>query len=411
MSYQNDNQMQQLAADTQAKLLKRLGASDLAAHEVPYSKHPDLEERVFHMASRVALQLAPQLHSSNFHTWEFFRHIESSEEAHQNAARFRKATYPFATCLDMATEAARCLIAALRQDGDLAGYANRVQVATGAITSAREVHCLAMVKFDGFCIVIDLCAQPTAFKVKLGSAYECQQQLDMLSADIHSFTYAYIKGPECARLLVDCTTYDTKPAHEFFAELAPFYEINKPVYEEFIRSAVYAKSTRQTSFGAFPSRKTIQARSLIEHEPANPFMDHFPVEGGKYISELLALRVDFVEQELTLALPYQDWLSQPANQYYLERLRGHSEFNCGVNLMAHAIAHFRLSLGTDTRLDLPLRGFTAQVMIKLQLMDDIWTALGMPKGEVLRIAHVARDVWKEAVGKETLLVQGVITGQ
>jgi hypothetical protein len=62
-------------------------------------------------------------------------------------------------------------------------------------------------------------------------------------------------------------------------------------------------------------------------------MDHFPVEGGKYISELLALRVDFVEQELTLALPYQDWLLQPTNQYFLERLRGHSEFDCGVKLI------------------------------------------------------------------------------
>ncbi|KAF2036350.1 hypothetical protein EK21DRAFT_52564 [Setomelanomma holmii] len=386
------NPLQILAADVEATVRKGVVATQVTSHGIFLPKDIVLEERIFDVACRVAIQLTPQLRSSNFHTWEFFRQIKTEEEARQNAPRFREATYPFATCLDMATEAARCLNAAIRQDANLAKYANCAKVVTdckpGAITSARELHCLTMICFEDCCICIDLCAQPTAFKVKPGTAYE---------SDIHSFTYAYVQGRERTRLLVDCTTYDSKPVDTFFAELTPFYEITKPVYEELIRFAIRAKLGRQTPLGELPSRKTIQARGILKGRPSNPFIDQVPLEGDNYITETLALRVDFVEQELLLAIPYGDWLLKPGNAYYLERLRGHSEFKCGINLTAHVTAHFHLRLGTELRVHLPLDGFKAQVLIKLQLMDDIWTVLGMPKGELLRTAYVVLDVWKKRI--------------
>jgi hypothetical protein len=53
----------------------------MEAHEVSDTTNPVLEERVFQIASQVALRFAA-MHWSNFHTWEFFHNIHTEEDAH-----------------------------------------------------------------------------------------------------------------------------------------------------------------------------------------------------------------------------------------------------------------------------------------------------------------------------------------
>jgi hypothetical protein len=58
-----------------------------AAHKIADTTNPEMEDRVFQIASKVALRFAA-MHWSNFHTWEFFRNIHTEEEARQQAPRF-----------------------------------------------------------------------------------------------------------------------------------------------------------------------------------------------------------------------------------------------------------------------------------------------------------------------------------
>jgi hypothetical protein len=59
-------------------------------------------------------------------------------------------------------------------------------------------------------------------------------------------------------------------------------------------------------------------------------------------------------------------------------------------------AYFELPLGTGG-LDFAVRGLSAGTMVWMRTWDQMCTALGLPKGEVLRMVDVVLDVWKEAL--------------
>jgi len=395
--------MQRLAAAVQDQMEKKLTAARMASYELAASLDPLLEERVYDVACRVALDLASTLHISNFHFWEFFRGLKTIEEARQRALDLQSDTHPFATCLDMAMATSSALKAALLRDPDLADYACRVETVTDCkpdiiITSPRDIHCLTLLRFHDFCIVIDLCAQPTAFKVHLDTAFQCQQQLDLLAQDFHSFAYAYVGNANGARMLVDCSGYKTKTPYDLFFGLSPFHSITDVEISSFLAFALAANfGSRLTCIGNMPSRRTVQARSIWTYAPKSRNITYTPLSDDTFIVDTLALRIDFVKQELHLAIPYKDWLVKPANAFWLERMSGYTEFERCAYHLSDAVAFFKLSLGTNVLFDLPIKGINAQVLCRVRLMDDVCARLGLPEGEVLRIAHVVRDVWVEAL--------------
>ncbi|KAF2829793.1 hypothetical protein CC86DRAFT_453362 [Ophiobolus disseminans] len=395
--------MQKLAVAVQDQMQKKLTTANMVSYEIAAPTDPLLEDRVFEVACNIALDLASLLHTSNFHTWEFFRHAKTQEDALQRAPYLQKATYPYATCLDMAMSISSALKAALVQDRDLAAYADRVETATDCkvdvmLTSSRDIHCLTLIRLPNFCIVIDLCAQPTAFKVQLGTAFECQQQLDMLNQNFYSFPYAYVGNVKGARMLVDCSGYTTKTPGDFHFGLCPFHEITDTEYQRFLAFAVSANSgNRVSSVGNLPSRRTIQVRSIWNYEPKNQNITYSPFVDGTYIVNTLALRIDFVRQEMLLAIPYQDWLAKLDYAYYHERLSAYNDFTRCAYHLSDAIAFFKLSLGRKDHFDLPKRGMSTAVHIKLQMLDAVCARLGLPAGEMIRMAHVVYEVWVAAL--------------
>jgi hypothetical protein len=137
---------------------------EMAILEIPGIDNPALEERVFQIANEVALKFAVQ-HWSNFHTWKFFRGIHTEEEARQHAPHLWESVEPFSTCLGTASRVTVALQEALRQEADLKDFAERGQlVGDTPLEEFKKMtfprfHCITIVRFLGYCIVIDLTAQ------------------------------------------------------------------------------------------------------------------------------------------------------------------------------------------------------------------------------------------------------------
>lgn len=114
-----------------------------------------------------------------------------------------------------------------------------------------------------------------------------------------------------------------------------------------------------------------------------------PTGNGKFLDDTFNLRFEIIGQQLTLKVLLYDWLNKPENAYFEERLKP---------LCFAAVAgkiHARMPLGgTENILDLPTNGLSADTLQNLQLFDEVCTALGLPRGEVLRIGHEVADYWK-----------------
>ncbi|KAF1851893.1 uncharacterized protein K460DRAFT_401893 [Cucurbitaria berberidis CBS 394.84] len=395
-------QLQQNAAVLEDVLNNNMSRVEMRAHEISHSGNPVLEARVFQVASRIALQFATQLHWSNFHTWESFRHINTREEALEHAPHFWDSIHPFSTCLGMASTVTTALQTALSQEADLAKYADDVQLVTDCTVEAfkisRRFHCITMVRFRHYCIVIDLVAQPTAFKVGLTSIYTCQKLLTFLEDRTLSFEYAYISGPNSARMLVSYSGALPRASPDSFRYGELFTGIEGGIQGGIINYAfLAAKTKRTTPLGDMPSRRTLQTRDIWDYEPTNRFVTYTPLEDGKFLVDTIVLRIDIIEQQLVLQLPYIDWLAKPNNLHFLERMKQYSGFKQCKRSLKGAVAYLYLPLGTGTMLDLARTGLSQDTVDGVQLVDDVCAALGLPAGEVLRIVQVVADFWAEAL--------------
>jgi hypothetical protein len=77
-------------------------------------------------------------------------------------------------------------------------------------------------------------------------------------------------------------------------------------------------------------------------------------------------------------------------------LKQHEGFTRCPESLQDAVAYFDLPLGTGG-LGFALRGPSASTVIWVRTLDQMCTALGLPKGEVLRMVDVVVDVWKDAL--------------
>jgi hypothetical protein len=143
--------------------------------------------------------------------------------------------------------------------------------------------------------------------------------------------------------------------------------------------------------GKLPSRRKVLVHQIWERQPTDRDVNFEVVaDGGRFVVETLQMRVDFEKRKISAkGIPYVDWLKQPENAKLLKRMRRHE----GVSLpesAEEAFAKFKISLvghGKDK--------FDRKTADNLRLMDEICEELGMPKGEVLRIADIMLQVWSE----------------
>ncbi|KAF1829457.1 hypothetical protein BDW02DRAFT_602526 [Decorospora gaudefroyi] len=286
---------------------------------------------------------------SNFHTWDYFRSIHSKEAAREQAPKFWDSIYPFATCLGMATSVTAALKHVLGQDAELAAYADRVQLATDVgLERCKEMspprfHCVTMIRFLDHCVVIDLVAQAIAFKVWVHSMYTCTQAC---------FRYAYVGGRNQTRALYDCPRPDNP--------LGPWTDME-------------TDTVGSSEHYAYPAAKAVRNTPLV-------------------LVDTLTVKMDIIQQQTKVKVPYVDWLTKLNNAWFLHSLRQHEGFERGDG---DAIACFTLSLGTGGA-DFAIRGLSTGTLIWLGILDRVCTALGLPKGEVLRMVDVVVDFWKEA---------------
>jgi hypothetical protein len=69
----------------------------------------------------------------------------------------------------------------------------------------------------------------------------------------------------------------------------------------------------------------------------------------------LTLKLDIIEQKLTLQFPYIDWLAKPNNEWFFHLFKQHAGFKRYAENLADAVAYFELRLGTGG-LDLLFEG-------------------------------------------------------
>lgn len=91
-----------ITADLEKAFAENECAFDIASHQVIHHSGARKEDRVFEIASRVALYYAEQLRWSNYHVWSFYRH-KTAEEMRAMPPELWNKIYPFGTCLGLAS--------------------------------------------------------------------------------------------------------------------------------------------------------------------------------------------------------------------------------------------------------------------------------------------------------------------
>ena len=382
-----------------------LSANEIEKFEISSDSDPEAEEHVFQVACKVALHFATRLQYSNYHTWEFYRN-KTKQQVRQTASQLWTELYPFSTCIGNASQTSTALKEALLADEELAKYAQDVQFATAART-VEEVtalsHCVTMVRFWDHCIVIDLSAQPTAFKVDLGCCYVAPRRMMSFRLAYSCFPYAYIQGAYGARMLVQCKTPDNQnssaaddrsakvPGHLYNG---PYVDVEGGVRGGAINYAFpTANPTLDTPLGPMPRRRMIVGHGIWDYAPAKEWgVFSEPLGDGKYLVDTISLRIDFFKQELVIQVPTPDWLYKPENKHLEKRVEA-----CPGEIDRYQVTVKHLPLGGPDVLDLPTKGLSETALEGLQLFDEIGVALGLPEGEVLRIGHVVADFWKQTL--------------
>lgn len=339
-----------------------------------------LEERLFQTANAVALKCATKNQWSTFHTWEYLERFDCAEHVSAVADEVWNSIAPFTHCLGLAALVMQDLRAALQSKLTLMQYAQHVQLVVATrrdpIVGQEDSHAVAVIHLKTHCVVIDPAAQPTAFKIYLGCTYTSPNLVNFLYPATCNYKYEYwvCKGERKLNEVIGTPRDAGAPE---FVPMDPIHALCDTAYRV-IRAF--------EKLGYPPSRKHIFARSLFDYEP-----DGIPSVrvGNRYLAQSCQLRVDFWYLEIVMGIP-QQWLHQPENAELLNRSSELDAFYCKKGNLQDVAAFCCVYLGAY--------GFNAHVQARLELMDDIASKLGLPQGEVHRIAQLCIRVHKERMG-------------
>ena len=350
-------------------------------------KQARIESRILEIASKIANDKYAAKMYSNFHTWEAFRNISTKASARALVPNLVTTMHPFGNCLTMAFECADELRAALEAEGpEYAEYADRVQFVSNnwkqRATSAREYHCITIVRLATHCIVVDAVACATASKVPLGQLFKppgCSSQ---------GFVYVAIGD---ARLLVEY-----EPNEPSFALARPdsggIFEYDDPYtdieggLEGALQNLEYP-SVNYHMRGELPSRRKIMVHQTWERRPNDDLAFEELADGQGFVVETCQVHVNFVKRKIAAKyIPYADCLQRPEYASVLKRMRVTKDFTPPKQGLWSAKLKISLVVHDEDRVN-------EKLVQSLRLMDDVCEKLGMPRGEILRIADTMLDVW------------------
>ncbi|KAF2247190.1 hypothetical protein BU26DRAFT_343700 [Trematosphaeria pertusa] len=348
----------------------------------------ELEKRLFKVANRVAHEQASVTQWSSFHVWNSLCHFNTADDVSKVGDGIWDDMAPFAHCVGMATLVTKTLRAALQKTPDLADYADHVQLmawkAGEHITSERHFHALTAIQLSTHCIVIDLVAQASAFEIPLGGYYQCEDRINLMWDAVDWFNYEYTMRYGQQELQFVQRDENGKRVRD---NISPLFLPIDPTAALTSLAFPACETLKRTPFGRLPGRKYIQARAFLDQKPTALA---FTEIGARYLAMTCQVRVDFGARQLVFQIPYKDWLLRPENRHY----RGDLEWfgvleRCHPNLK-DAVAYFTVNLGPpQARNVVEVEGLAV-----VHLMDKICSKLGLPDGEIVHIARVVVDVWK-----------------
>lgn len=369
-----------------ARTLTEFNVADVHVRRTRYRDR--IEARILEIASTVANEKYAAKMFSNFHEWEAFRNVTTKSAARALAPELVASMHPFGNCLTMAAECYDGLRAKLEAEGpEYAEYVGRVQLVTNnwkqRAKSARDYHCITIVRLPTHCIVIDAVARGTASRVPLGELYKppgCSSQ---------GFVYVGIGD---ARLLVEyepnepCYTFARPQSKGRFEYDDPYADVRGGLAGG-IEDLAFPSVNWHVQ-GALPSRRKILIHQTWTRRPRTSVsVEELQGEKG-WVVETGQMRINFEKRKITVKLiPYTDLLNRPETMALMQRLYAARVL---ILPLRPTFAKFKISLadqGND--------GFDEKTLGRLELMNEMCEALGMPEDEVLRIADVMQEVWTE----------------
>jgi hypothetical protein len=359
-------------------------------------KQKNIANRILAIADQVAIDVRLKFRPiySNWHTWELLHKANTKEQLYGNSnLDLMIDSSPYGNCLFMAYDCFMNFREALNIAG-LQAYADRVEFATDNFNqnpkSARHYHCIAMLRLWDQCIVLDPVAHGYAIKVRLGHIWATPSS---------TFRLAYFAQND-ARLLVEYGMDDGEAYNVLQHPESREFNYNDPFLpiKNGITGAIENLAWPSDSYlGRLPSRRCVWLQQVWDGKPSEGVgCLAMKDDSGRYVVETGRLFIDLIEREVTLEdIPYGDWLARPENKYFMRRLRNRNGFSLQTGTCAYrageapATVEYTLDLGT------PVDGFSKRVSESLQFFNELCEALGMSKGEFLRMTDVMLEAWKE----------------
>ncbi|KAI8941857.1 hypothetical protein NX059_003055 [Plenodomus lindquistii] len=386
-----------------AELTQALSPDDLASlvvHADGAEETPELTARLAAIAGTVAMQVRGVVpHYSNFHTWEYFRNARTETELRAIATSYPSSIVPFGNCLTMAsitTEAWKDALLA-SNEAEITKYAGQVELVTSSwsqsVKSARDYHCMAMLRLRTCCIYLDINnSQPIRY-VSLSTPanwVSCppEERLDRKCHDV------YLSIGD-ARLLITISpdseygTYGTLQSTSSevpFAFTDPYRAVKGG-----IENAVVNLAQPSDSYDGLPNRRTVQIHKLCDIDPDVP-SEFAPLAAGSAQGwvQMAELKVEFSVPSIWIqGKSFNQWLHRPENSEHLQKLRTFSGFGT-TGPMRSGGAWFKIVLRSDAH-----RQLETSTLAIVRFMDELCAELGLPLGEILRIVNVVMEEWRK----------------
>ncbi|KAL7778369.1 hypothetical protein CFE70_007869 [Pyrenophora teres f. teres 0-1] len=324
------------------KLRQGLFAEEEAEPELTEKRH----DSIFKQANKVAITKRIKVSYSNFHTWEHLRNFANGNAASEAASP--EMLQHFQNCFYMAYDCAEDLRARLRSHEDLAEYESHVMLATDCweqqATSARQYHCIVVLPLPEACIIID--PRRSSNQPQLPRNWK--------------HTYSQLSIPNPAKWL-----------------------------RGGIRNLVYPADNYR---GRTPSNRSMFIYDVWDKQPSSN-LDSVKVRLGsgrtvKFVVETCRLSFSFEEQWIWVSNIPREWLEDFDNAYFLKRLEPRNYFYTEDELWRG----FQVDL--NTRVDIQ-QGYLKRTLENIEFMQELVEALGMRKGELMRMANVMLEYWQE----------------